>query len=309
MSVKVFYHGSDMDGWGSAAVLCQWNKQIEKRDLFPIDYGRYKLTMDIVKENITSDDIVFIVDISFTKDTVDVLKYINKTAKETIWIDHHDSSIELCKSDEEASNIKGIRSKKSSAILLTYNYVIETYSWAGIFNVSPLDYISDWDTFTHSFRHTIAFKYGIDQDSYFKYPRSSQWKKLFASNEYMYDIIKKGWAIYDFITNDYSTYFRSNGYESVIPGTDIKVAVCNRSCNSLLFGDKYKEYPAVVTFSYDGENYKYSIYANQNVEHPFNCKEVAEKYGGGGHHGAAGFVSDELLFPKTGDINFEKVEE
>jgi len=48
-----------------------------------------------------------------------------------------------------------------------------------------------------------------------------------------------------------------------------------------------------MVWVFDGKKYSYSIFSsNPNID----CSKIAESYGGGGHKGAAGFSSDELLF-------------
>ena len=82
--------------------------------------------------------------------------------------------------------------------------------------------------------------------------------------------------------------------------------VVNRSCNSLIFGDLYNKYPLVATFVFDGKKYKYSIYSN---DRSVKCNEIAAKFGGGGHAGAAGFISDKLEFPYIKELNFSNNDE
>ena len=67
--------------------------------------------------------------------------------------------------------------------------------------------------------------------------------------------------------------------------------------NSLIFGeDIYNTYPICVVFAYDGEYYEYTLYSSdKNVD----CSKIAEKFGGGGHKGAAGFRSKELVLKRV----------
>ena len=51
-----------------------------------------------------------------------------------------------------------------------------------------------------------------------------------------------------------------------------------------------------MVWVFNGTKYSYSIFSsNLNVD----CSKIAEKYSGGGHKGAAGFSSDELLFKRV----------
>lgn len=80
------------------------------------------------------------------------------------------------------------------------------------------------------------------------------------------------------------------GFESYLD--NIKCFCLNAKGNSLTFGHKIKEYPICVTFIFDGEVYNYSVYS---ADESISCKEIAERHGGGGHKGAAGFSSADLL--------------
>lgn len=47
-----------------------------------------------------------------------------------------------------------------------------------------------------------------------------------------------------------------------------------------------------MTFLFGGEAYNYSLYS---ADESISCKEIAERHGGGGHKGGAGFRSIKLL--------------
>lgn len=96
------------------------------------------------------------------------------------------------------------------------------------------------------------------------------------------------------MTIKYEQYRKAYAYESRIDG--VKCLVVNRRCNSLIFGNLIKDYPIVAIWVFDGEKYKYSIYSDKP---DVNCSKIAERYGGGGHKGASGFVSEKMIFNKV----------
>ena len=52
----------------------------------------------------------------------------------------------------------------------------------------------------------------------------------------------------------------------------------------------------MMPFVFDGSKWTVSIYStNKNID----CSELAKKYGGGGHKGAAGFQCENLPFSIT----------
>lgn len=87
----------------------------------------------------------------------------------------------------------------------------------------------------------------------------------------------------------------SDAYEARIDGW--KGLVLNSHGNSTAFGPMFDKYDIVCLWHYNGkfDIYQYSLYSsNENVD----CAKIAQKYdpNGGGHKGAAGFSSKELLF-------------
>lgn len=87
----------------------------------------------------------------------------------------------------------------------------------------------------------------------------------------------------------------ANAYETRIDGW--KGLVMNSHGNSTVFGPMFDKYDIVCLWHYNGKSdvYQYSLYSsNENVD----CAKIAQKYNpnGGGHKGAAGFSSKELLF-------------
>jgi hypothetical protein len=80
----------------------------------------------------------------------------------------------------------------------------------------------------------------------------------------------------------------------------LKVLCCNRGGNSLIFGDNFKDFDAVIPFTTDGVQWTYSIFSHESKE--FDLSKVAsffrDKYGisGGGHKHAAGWVADHCIF-------------
>ena len=297
--MKCFYHASDMDGWCSAAIVALTTNNYNKENYIGIDYNKNKIE-NYDFSNIR-DEVVYISDLSFNENNMNILINLLKNNNEVIWNDHHDTSIELVKKYPQLNKkINGRRSKDHSGAMLTYmtfNNIINPLEVPRVIRL-----VSDWDTFQHKFGDvTRYFKFGIDSDSWYCYPLSTQWKLLLSDKTDMRvnSLIEKGHIIDDFVKNDYKQYLMSNAYESKI--NDISCVVVNRSCNSLIFGDLYEKYPMVATFVFDGKKYKYSLYSkNPDVK----CNIIASQFGGGGHVGAAGFTSDKLVFPFVKEINF-----
>ena len=81
----------------------------------------------------------------------------------------------------------------------------------------------------------------------------------------------------------------------------IKILFLNSSGNSITFGDKINDYDAVSVFTFNGENFVYSLFSREDG---FQCNLLAlyfnAFYGitGGGHDHAAGWTSPHVDFKK-----------
>jgi nanoRNase/pAp phosphatase (c-di-AMP/oligoRNAs hydrolase) len=154
--------------------------------------------------------------------------------------------------------------------------------------------VSDYDCW--------IYKYG-DRTNYFKLGLESNdfdaldivWEKLDndtdnSKHPFLESIIEQGKSIKNFIDKDNEYYLSHFGYETELAG--YKCYAVNKKSNSWIFGNKINEYPFVVVYVFDGKQYTYSLFsANKDID----CSKIAESLGGGGHKGAAGFVSDKLL--------------
>lgn len=59
----------------------------------------------------------------------------------------------------------------------------------------------------------------------------------------------------------------------------------------MIFNDYRDKYPVCVMYQFTGECWKYSVYTNGQLD----ASALASVFGGGGHKGAAGFITDSLL--------------
>lgn len=288
--MKCFYH-NDLDGRCAGSIVAQYENNYNKENFFEVDYIM-QLPLDKIQEN----EKVYFVDYSFKKDTIWQLEEILNKTKNVIWIDHHTSSFNLEKELPWTKDIKGIRTEKISGAGLTYMYLYNC-------KYKNLPYyiqlVSDYDCWLYKYEpDTTYFKIGIEMQNYDAL--DNVWRALYESfvdNVCLSisegSIIEDGKLVKQYIDQD-NTYYRNHfAYETEIKG--LKCLVVNKKSNSWIFGEKYNDYPIVMVWVFNGTKYSYSIFSsNPNVD----CSKIAEKYGGGGHKGAAGFASDELLFKR-----------
>ena len=284
--MKCFYH-NDLDGRGAASIVVQATLNYSKEDYFEVDYVM-ELPLDLIKEG----EQVWFVDYSFKKDTCHILTDLITKNCEVIWIDHHTSSINLEKEFPEFLKIKGLRQEGISGAALVYMYYYNC-------NFDKVPYyiklISDYDCWQYKYDpDTTFFKLGIGGTEH--HPLNDIWNALLEDKEgkQLSTLIATGKSIKNYIDIENTFYREHFSYESEIAG--YKCLVVNKKTNSWVFGEKYKEYPLVVVWVFDGSKYAYSIFtSNKDID----CCKIAESYGGGGHKGAAGFNSTELLFKKV----------
>jgi oligoribonuclease NrnB/cAMP/cGMP phosphodiesterase (DHH superfamily) len=283
--MKCFYH-NDLDGRCAGSIVAKYENNYIKENFFEVDYVM-NLPLDLVQEN----ERVYFVDYSFKKDTIWQLEKVLEKTKDVIWIDHHTSSLNLENELPWTKEIKGIRRDKISGAKLTYMYCANVDE-----NNVPytIDLVSDYDCWIYNLEpDTTFFKIGIETKNYDAL--DSIWLDLYdVLNPKTFDLINIGKTIKGYIDND-NTYYREHfAYESEIEGH--KCLVVNRKTNSWVFGERYNDYPLVMVWVYNGEKYTYSIFSsNKDID----CSKIAEKFGGEGHKGAAGFSSTELLFKKV----------
>ena len=147
-------------------------------------------------------------------------------------------------------------------------------------------------------KETENFKFGMETVSNYG-PLSMIWTKFIKEHYNKYtetieDIIKKGKIAKKYSANINKEYCKNFAYVTEVEGN--KCIVLNKKdSGSLVFGDLIKEYPMSMVWAFDGKYYQYSIYSQDpNIF----CNKIAEKYGGGGHKGAAGFRLEDMPFKK-----------
>lgn len=292
--MKCFYH-NDLDGRCAGAIVAQYEKNFNKEDFFEVDY-----VQELPINKVSEGEKVYFVDYSFKDNTRYILDTLMGMGCNVIWIDHHTSSLNLIKDYEYLNSVKGIRQDRISGAGLTYMYLHKCE-----FDKIPyyIKLVSDYDCWQFKYdTDTTNFKIGIETRHYDALDRI--WDDLldesvdvegYTTALYnLTNLIKTGSIIKNYIDKDNEQYRNSYAYESEIDGH--KCLVVNKKSNSWIFGEKINEYSLVMIWVFNGNKYSYSIFSTSDT---VDCSKIAEKFGGGGHKGAAGFSSDELLFKRA----------
>ncbi len=287
--MKIFHH-NDADGRCAGAIA--WRSPLVNRssiyEVIEIDYkileaGEFNLN------DIHPNEVIIIVDFSFKPPE---MKRILERTPYVIWMDHHLTSLAY----DYGVELKGIRDKNFSGCELAWKYFFPDKKMP-----RAVELIGDRDKW--------AFNFGVDSthfvcglDLYQHEPKDSIWDLLLGS-EAGFDIGGREEIEVDKIISEGSIcvkwrdsfcrdYAKSFGFETTFEGKKA-YALGLMNIGSDGFGDKGKEYDLLLSFEYDGKNYTVGIYSET-----VDVSKIAQKYGGGGHKGAGGFIVKELPFRK-----------
>lgn len=306
MNTIYIYHHNDHDGIVAAGILYNHlvdSEYLEDNDL-SVSFHMIDYSVELNFDHIDFDnwDQAFFLDYSFTskynKDEFEKLLKRRIDKEDVIWIDHHKTSVGLF----EEYDIEGIRKEGLCGAAWTYlyirDYVLEDPDIIKDFHKSKLvprflKYIDDYDCWKKLYPETNDFHYGFTISD----PKDELLEDLlYFKDDDPYEIIDTGKEIQKYLKFENKEYHVDMyGFEFTLPEEHggYKCFCMNRKGNSLMFGDKIKEYDAVIPFYYVDGKWKYSIFTEKdNVD----CEFVARSYGGGGHPKAAGWVINELIF-------------
>ena len=296
MAVVVFHH-NDLDGYGAAAVIAHAVHADCMEVIFiPCNYDDKPVDIDRIPADRSGEiDMVYIVDLSFTPETSHKLLEIG-SAYRTVWIDHHTSSINLMKDKDFVKEIYRLDidreiSTRYSGAYLTWQYLHEDDPIPTV-----VTYIDDYDRWVlaHEESTYLEIAFEMNDDDEFTNPESKIWYNLLSNNDdVLCGVLDHGALIKHYLNKRYEKELKQYGYEGEIDGH--KCICLNNKANSWIFSDAYEKYPVCVSYRYNGKKYIYSIYSHPKFKNEVDCSKIAEKYGGGGHVGAAGFVSDTII--------------
>lgn len=286
--MKCVYH-NDMDGRCAGSLVAYFTGNRNPDDYIEADYKDFPI------DKINPRETVYIVDYSFTKHTVHHLyKMVYEMHCDVIWIDHHASSIKLPFTGDYkwVIRVKGLRCQDLSGAGLVYAYFMGIPCDQPELLPKYIQYVDDYDRWIYRLgEDSTYFKLGLETIEFDAL--DNVWEELRTCPEKADALIALGAIIKQYIDRDNAEYLKNFGYASTLAGLDCYVV--NRKTNSWIFADKIMDYPVVSVFAFDGEWFHYSLYS---TDPDIDCSKIAEQFGGGGHPGAAGFKSKELIFKK-----------
>lgn len=267
----ICFHHDDLDGRCAAAIVLRAFPGGRSEEA---GYGR-----PVPVEKAGRGEKVFIVDFTFPRDAMSEL--LAKTGDVT-WIDHHFSALRV----QYPRKLAGILSPEKAACELAWDYL-----FPGRPAPEAVRLTGDKDTW--------AWKYG-DETAFFNegirvfehHPEAPLWKALLDDDAAaMAGIKASGATCVRYRRAICADYVNRFAFETVIEGRRA-IAVGLQMFGSETFGERAGQYDLCLTFEFDGRHWSVSLFSET-----VDVSGIAEKYGGGGHRGAAGFTCSRPPFP------------
>lgn len=272
MKPLVIYHRTDFDGKCSAAVAAAAYQG-------DVDFYGFNHYDEIDWTYICEHKEVIMVDISFPE-VSDMLMLNNQV--DLIWIDHHITAIEK----HGHLEIKGLQEVGKAACQLCWDYFFPHLE-----TPFAVKHLGLYDIWNHEDKHTLPFQYGM---RYLDIQADDQetWKRLFfGSVNTVSHVLETGETCFNFEKTSNAIMAKSSfegsfeGHQCIFLNAPNKGSLVFKSVGG-------EDYDIMVVYNYNGKHWSVTLYSDGRV----NVGEIAKKYGGGGHAGAAGFKSDKCPF-------------
>jgi len=250
------------------------------------DYGQ-----PIPYDQIPRNQPVIMVDVSLPMD--EMVKMAMHSGRQFTWIDHHQSAIsdyEQLKKDSptQAGYITTHLLQGFAACELTWNYFFIEFPMP-----EAVHLLGQYDTWRNQNQTNwnmlvVPFQYGMKVFGIADAKEFPQF--LLKSNYNISQIITEG-AIALKYQQNIDAQNMQNSFELQFEG--LKAICCNGAgLGSMAFDSVWDDskYDLMMPFKFDGNNWSFSLYTTKDID----CSVLAQKYGGGGHAKASGFISKTI---------------
>lgn len=292
-TAAIIYHKSDFDGIASYAITCKALENKFAVTAYPYSYGCRDGAPSA--DELSRYDLVVIADVCLPSGTMRELYCLRRLHPETfdcIWIDHHQSSIDLSV-DAGFSLLHGYRQPEGKgACELTWEYF---RGYGSAKTPKAIRYLSaydvhdkeryDWRGCVLPFQWGMRERYDLDAAAFLR-----DYDRLTTGTALVDSILKDGERILRYEIETGSRGVEQNGFEVTIAGTTRGLCCLTSRFGSLAFESRMEregQEVAVCVNRTSADAYRVAMYA------PGKCSlnlgsYMAENYGGGGHPGAAG---------------------
>jgi uncharacterized protein len=319
----VIYHSADFDG-----IFC---REIAKHflpdaELVGWDFGDAPLAIPQGKVYVLDLPVDRVFGYNFALDGIkQVLPVIDFS--DFVWIDHHKSSIETHPGDIPGYRIDGVAACRLAwqwFSIQQHNAQHQTNEMMQVPLPAKTDYVErlvlepyavqlagEYDIWDKRNSNAELFQHGLRSKKMTEF----DWEQLLDNTVdkelvgtgmeqttgelAVGPLLQSGSAIQFARTEENASIIKAAGFDIEFEG--LKFLACNHArYNSLLFTAGLKpEHDACLGFCWRGGKWVVSLYHAPGKEH-HDLSQIAVKYGGGGHRGAAGFRVNSLPFLNNG---------
>lgn len=273
----VVYHHDDLDGQCSAAQVKEAMEKITSNPIQCIAVQYSGTTWK--KEEIEEADEVYVLDFAFP----DMETVAEIAGIKLIWIDHHKSAMEEHK-ELWNSTIPGKRDITKAASQLTWEYIKGDQPLS-----TAVEYISRRDIWQFGDKKEEISAFTGACSILLRSPDDADWKDLLVSSKNEREKV----ALYLRVGQALADVQKSRIEKAFERGSDIsfhglRARLINTTSDASDIGEFVylkPEYDIAVIWQMINDMVQVSLRSNS-----VDCAEIAQKYGGGGHRGAAGFT-------------------
>jgi oligoribonuclease NrnB/cAMP/cGMP phosphodiesterase (DHH superfamily) len=274
-----FYHGADLDGHCSGAIVKTARPSCE---LVGINYGD-----EFPWAAVEADEDHEVVMVDFGLEPIERMVELAQRCN-LLWIDHHKSAIE--EAERVGFNPAGLRSLAFAGCEL---------AWQVFFPYRPMPravkLLGRYDVWDHTDPVVLPFQFGLQLEEDTR-PENwmDGWAMLFELPAAVDEYVQDGTVAVRYKQSQDAKYAGACAFESELDGKSF--IVVNRGlANSQLFDSVWdaERHDAMATFVWRKGQWHVSLYSPRD---DVDVGEIAKRRGGGGHKGAAGFQCTELPF-------------
>lgn len=271
-------HHNDADGRCAAAIVSRlWDSKSDLK-FIELDYN-----MEVPVPS-GADDVerIYIVDFSVKPDVMEKLLARGIALR---WIDHHKSAQNY--PYQYVPGLRDFKDKHLSGCELTWQYLFPDMTMPAAVRL-----IGDYDTWRlKEAPLSVNFHEGLKLCD--TQPGAPIWSTLLGEGEpYLVTTIADEGSLVIKYRDRYAQDIRkSYGYTTYFEGYHAYVVNLYKMGSAAAGNDNLSQYAVVLCYIHDGVRFVVSVYS----KHPdVDCSNIAVKYGGGGHKGAAGFTCEVL---------------
>ncbi len=289
-------HHHDLDGYMAGVLVKQAFPQAESRSL---NYAK-----DVAlpsREVLSQYQKVYVVDYSLPGET---MLWLQETGR-LVWIDHHYSAIRQSQ-EMGYHQAEGLRCPPGDLICGA------ELTWQFFHPQTPiprfLKLVGDYDTFRNAqtpdfSQEVLPFFYTsqLEMDALNPKRFGEPDFPLKSMEDFQKEELCQNWIAKGKIIQAYQEmYYRKIGgeYAFVRELWGLKVLCMNcpgHGSLNLKPSFRPQEHDAMLLYAYNGSHWTYGFYTDSTLHPQVDCSAIAKLYGGGGHRGAAGFCTPELL--------------